>query len=91
LRLAGAARRWREISARFVRDGRRDEHDEEALRDLVLADNGDVFGFEGITRSPWIEIDFPDDVRRAAEPIMPRLEAAPAAAGSNPIPADTGA
>jgi choline kinase len=46
---------------------------EEALRDLMLEEPG-RFGVEDVTGLPWIEIDFPEDVRRAREEILPRLE-----------------
>jgi len=58
--------------AAYVDAGRLDEPYEEAIRDLVL-DDPTRFRVEDVTGLPWIEIDFPDDVRRAAEEVLPRL------------------
>ena len=33
-----------------------------------------TFGYEDVTGLSWIEIDFPDDVRRAEEEVLPRVE-----------------
>ncbi len=57
----------------YVSGGRRGEPYEEAIRDLLLA-APDEFGFEDITGLPWIEIDFPGDLARARESILPRIE-----------------
>lgn len=46
---------------------------EHALRDLLLA-APDTFGHEDITGLPWIEIDYPEDLDRAVDMIMPALE-----------------
>src|SRR5262245_58528839 len=56
----------------YVAAGRLAEPYEEAIRDLVLARPAE-FRVEDISGLPWIEIDFPDDVRRAEEEILPRL------------------
>jgi choline kinase len=55
-----------------ARDALHDEHYEEAIRDLLLESPGD-FGFEDITGTPWLEIDFPEDVLRAREQILPNI------------------
>lgn len=57
----------------YVAMGRRAEPHEEALRDVILADP-DAYGIEDVTGLPWIEIDFPDDVARARDTILPRLD-----------------
>lgn len=49
---------------------------EEAIRDLLLGDPG-RFGWEDVTGLPWMEIDFPRDVVRARERVLPRLEPLP--------------
>ena len=49
---------------------------EEAIRDLILAEP-ERFAVADISDIPWIEIDFADDVTRARETIMPRLEPCP--------------
>jgi choline kinase len=56
----------------YVRDGLVEAPYEEAIRDLLLNEPQD-FGFEDITGLPWIEIDFPDDIRRAEQAIVPAL------------------
>ena len=58
--------------AAYVAANRLDEPYEEAIRDLLLESPG-RFRFEDITGLPWLEIDFPDDVRRAEAEILPRL------------------
>jgi len=45
---------------------------EEAIRDLILADAG-VFEACDVSDLPWTEIDFPEDLARAREDILPRL------------------
>jgi choline kinase len=70
---AGSARRLAETAEAYVAAGRRDEWYEEAVRDVLLGSPSGTFGFEDITGLPWIEIDFPEDVRRAQEEILPRL------------------
>ena len=59
----------------YIEAGRRETVYEEAIRDALLADP-DAFAVADVTGLPWIEIDFPEDVRRAAEEILPRLEEA---------------
>lgn len=45
---------------------------EEAIRDCLLATPGQ-FGYEDITGIQWIEIDFPEDIIRAREQILPAI------------------
>lgn len=45
---------------------------EECIRDLLLS-HPDNFGFEDITGLNWIEIDFPDDVSKAKNNILPNI------------------
>jgi len=52
--------------------GRHDLWYEEAIRDVALA-TPDRFGYEDVTGLPWIEIDFPEDMRRAEREVLPRL------------------
>jgi choline kinase len=65
-----AGRLARAIEA-YVRRGRVDVIYEEPMRDVILA--ADAFGFADATGLPWIEIDFPKDLRRARTEILPRL------------------
>ena len=46
---------------------------EEAIRDVVLKRLPGTFAYEDITGLPWVEIDFPEDVRRAEQDILSRL------------------
>jgi choline kinase len=57
-----------------VDEGRGEEWYEEAIRDLVVECPSGTFGFEDVTDLPWIEIDFPEDVERAREEILPQLK-----------------
>lgn len=59
---------------RYEAEGLGDAPHEEALRDLLLA-RPDDFGYEDVTGLPWIEIDFPEDVERAAEEVLPAIRA----------------
>jgi len=45
---------------------------DDILRQMVQAGR---FGYEDVTGLPWIEIDFPADVTRAAQEIMPAIAA----------------
>jgi choline kinase len=45
---------------------------EEAVRDLLL-EKSHVFDIADVTGAPWIEIDFQNDVKRAADEVLPQL------------------
>ncbi len=62
-------------SQAYIDSGRLDEPYEEAIRDVLLSDAPPPVGVEDITGIPWIEIDFPADVERAENEILPRIEA----------------
>ena len=47
---------------------------EEALREVILSAPDRMFGYEDVTGFPWIEIDFPRDIQKAREEILPNLE-----------------
>ncbi len=57
----------------YYENQRYDEPYEEALRDILLQ-YPDEFSYEDVTGNPWIEIDFPEDVDRARDVILPRLK-----------------
>ena len=57
----------------FVDAGKNEECYEEALREVLLSSSSS-FGYEDISGLPWIEIDFPEDVRRAQLKILPQLK-----------------
>jgi choline kinase len=69
-----AARRLADLAGAYVGSGRATAPHEEALRDLLL-EGGRTFEVADVTGSPWIEIDFPDDVTRATRDVLPRLQA----------------
>ena len=48
----------------------RDSYDD-VIRTLVLADR---FCYNDVTGMPWTEIDFPEDILRARDVILPALE-----------------
>lgn len=66
------ARRLAQIVAQYVDDGRSNMPHEEAVRDLLL-ESGNRFEVADVTGIPWVEIDFPNDVKRAEQEVLPRL------------------
>ena len=58
----------------YVADGRREAPHEEALRDLALGGEHAI-GIEDVSGLPWLEIDFPEDLLRARDDVLPRIEA----------------
>lgn len=69
---AAAAAELAATTERYIAQRREREAYEEAIRDMILAQSQPL-AFEDITGTPWIEIDFPDDVRRARDDILPRI------------------
>jgi choline kinase len=67
-----AARRLAEIVAEYVATGRANLPHEEAVRDL-LQERRQTFDIADVTGAPWIEIDFQNDVKRAADEVLPQL------------------
>lgn len=70
---AATATRLARIVSRYAAGGGRDQPHEEALRDLAL-EAGEAIGVEDVTGLAWIEIDFPADVTRATQEILPRID-----------------
>jgi choline kinase len=68
-----AARRLAAIVADHVAGSRAHLPHEEAVRDL-LRERSQRFEVTDVTGAPWIEIDFPADVTRAAAEVLPQLE-----------------
>jgi choline kinase len=60
----------------YVDRGRVDVIYEKPIQDVILQ-AADLFGFEDVTGLPWIEIDFPEDLRRAHTEVLPRLVVLP--------------
>lgn len=73
------ARKLGRAAERYAQAHAFSEGYEEAIRDVLLAEP-QQFGYEDITGLPWMEIDFPEDVKRAREEILPRLQHVEAAA-----------
>jgi choline kinase len=67
-----AARRLAVIVSDYVGSGRANQPHEEAVRDL-LREGSQVVEVADVTGAPWIEIDFPNDVSRAAQEVLPQL------------------
>jgi choline kinase len=70
---ATCARRLAAIVADYVGSGRANLPHEEAIRDL-LREGSQEFEVADVTGAPWIEIDFPGDVTRAAQEVLPQLQ-----------------
>lgn len=70
---AETARRVARRAGAYVSSGRTAEPYEEVLREEIL-EGPDRFHWVDVTGLPWIEIDFPEDLRRAEREIVPRLE-----------------
>ncbi|SAK50373.1 sugar nucleotidyltransferase-like protein [Caballeronia hypogeia] len=68
------ATRLAQICADYVESGRAKMPHEEAVRDLLL-EKSHVFDIADVTGAPWIEIDFQNDVKRAADEVLPSLNA----------------
>jgi choline kinase len=74
-----AAARLASLAAGYVaRDGGHMPH-EEAVRDLLL-ERSHAIEVVDVTGAPWIEIDFAEDVVRAAQEVLPALQPLPVAA-----------
>ena len=68
----GTAGRLAQRARTYIESGDGSQPYEECIRDLLL-EKPDDFCFEDITGLPWIEIDFPGDIRLAESGILPRL------------------
>jgi choline kinase len=71
---AAGARRLAAIVSDYVASGRANLPHEEAVRDL-LREGSQAVEVADVTGAPWIEIDFPSDVTRAAQEVLPQLAA----------------
>ncbi|MEM7467043.1 MAG: phosphocholine cytidylyltransferase family protein [Pseudomonadota bacterium] len=57
----------------YLKEGNRDMPCEEAIRDTVLA-HADTFHACDVSGLPWIEIDFPEDIEKAEQVILPAVD-----------------
>lgn len=46
---------------------------ERAMRAVLMAEPEDTFGHEDVTGIPWIEIDYPNDLKKATAKVFPRI------------------
>ncbi len=67
------ARRLAVLVAGYIARDRAHMPHEEAVRDLLL-ERSQRFEVVDVTGAPWIEIDFPTDVVRAAHEVLPQLQ-----------------
>jgi choline kinase len=67
------ARRLADLVAAYIETGRAHMPHEEAVRDLLM-ERSQLFDVADVTGLPWIEIDFPIDVVRATQEILPQLQ-----------------
>jgi choline kinase len=73
---SAGARRLATLVAGYVDSGRANLPHEEAIRDLLL-ERSQIVDVADVTGLPWIEIDFPNDVNRAAHEVLPQLPPLP--------------
>jgi len=67
------ARRLAALVAGYIASGRAHMPHEEAVRDL-LQERSQIFEVTDVTGDPWIEIDYAEDVTRAAAQVLPLLQ-----------------
>lgn len=67
------ARRLAALVAGYVDTGRAHMPHEEAVRDFLI-EKSQVLEVADVTGFPWIEIDFPVDVVRATQEVLPQLQ-----------------
>jgi len=68
-----AAQRFATIVREYIDSNRAHMPHEEAVRDL-LQEYNHIFEVRDITGAPWMEIDFPKDIIRAKNEILPQLK-----------------
>jgi choline kinase len=70
---APIARSIVEAAERLITAGQCDLAYEPAMREVLLAEPVGTFGYADISGVPWVEIDFPDDLRRARSDVINRI------------------
>jgi choline kinase len=58
----------------FMQDGGRNRPMEDAVRELVRELPPGTFGIADVSDLPWTEIDFPEDVAKARDQVLPAIE-----------------
>jgi len=61
------------VAEEYLESGKDQTPYEECIRDLLL-DGPERFGYEDVTDLKWIEIDFPEDIERADNEILPGIQ-----------------
>ncbi len=75
MRLSPAAARFVANSLdQQVKAGSIDMPCEDSFRSMILAARADEIEFHDVVGIPWIEIDFPEDIKRAQQIIAPRIK-----------------
>ena len=69
---ASTAVKLKEVIEGFIEAGMESQPHEEALRELAINTDYNI-GVEDITGLPWIEIDYPEDIERASQEILPEI------------------
>ena len=70
---AAGARKLSALTEQFLQRQEHNAPHEDVVRALALMQNPETLSTCDIKGLPWLEIDFPDDVVRAREHILPRL------------------
>lgn len=71
---ADVARRLADACQTYIDNNKLLEPMESPLRDVLLSEPKGTFWIEDITGLPWIEIDFPADLIRARDQILPLID-----------------
>ena len=57
----------------FIARGDEEGAYEEAFREVLVGETPGTFGVEDITGTPWVEIDYPEDLTKATTKVFPRI------------------
>ena len=57
----------------YMDAGKDDVSYEWAMREVMMSEPHGTFGYEDITGIPWVEIDFPRDLKTARDTVLPRI------------------
>ena len=57
----------------FIERGEDDGAYEDAYCEVLKSSPTDTFGFEDITGTPWVELDYDSDLKKAESKILPQL------------------
>jgi len=57
----------------YIEAGRLEATYEHAIRDVMIGEQPGTFAIEDVSDVPWVEIDFPEDLERARNEILPLI------------------